>query len=91
MGKALVLKAQIRQNLGSKEAVKLRKQGQIPAVIYGHKQESVAIAFNGHDFIEELHHGHRLMDVQIGKEPEKVLVKDVQVRRRPAVCLCGPL
>ncbi len=78
MDNALVLKAQVRQHLGSKEAVKLRNQGQIPAVVYGHKQESIAIALNGHDLVEELHHGHRLIDIQIGKDPEKMLVKDVQ-------------
>jgi large subunit ribosomal protein L25 len=78
MDKALVLKAEVRQQLGSKDAARLRGQGQIPAVVYGHKQQSVAISLDGHSFVEELHHGHRLMDIQLGRKHEKMLVKDVQ-------------
>ncbi|MFB0525320.1 MAG: 50S ribosomal protein L25 [Phycisphaerae bacterium] len=78
MGKTLRLKVEIRQQTGSKAAAKVRKDGQIPAIMYGHKQEPVAISLDAHDFVEGLHHGHRLMDVQIGKKPQKVIVKDLQ-------------
>jgi len=78
MGKTLRLKAGIRQQTGSKAAAKVRKDGQIPAIVYGHKQEPVAISLDAHDFVEGLHHGHRLMDVQIGKKPQKVIIKDLQ-------------
>lgn len=57
MDKALVLKAEIRQHIGSKDATRLRKQGQIPAVVYGHKKEPVAIALDAKSFIEGLRHG----------------------------------
>ncbi len=78
MGKTLLLKAQIREKTGSKSALKVRKSGQIPAIVYGHKQEPVAVSLDAHNFIEGLHHGHRLMDVQIGKSKEKIIVKDLQ-------------
>lgn len=78
MEKTLLLKAGIRQQTGSKAAAKVRKNGQIPAIVYGHKQEPVAISLDAHDFVEELHHGHRLLDVQIDKKPQKVIVKDLQ-------------
>ncbi|MFQ6034352.1 MAG: 50S ribosomal protein L25 [Sedimentisphaerales bacterium] len=78
MEKTLRLKAEIRRQIGSKAAAKVRKTGQIPAIIYGHKQKPVAVSLNAHDFVEGLHHGHRLMDVQIGKKPQKVIVKDLQ-------------
>jgi len=78
MEKTLRLKAEIRQQTGSKAAAKVRKNGQIPAIVYGHKQEPVAISLDAHDFVEELHHGHRLLDVQIDKKPQKVIVKDLQ-------------
>ena len=61
MDKALVLKAEIRQGLGSKDAIKLRKQGQIPAVVYGHKKEPVSIALDAKSFTEGLHRGRRLV------------------------------
>ena len=78
MGKTLHLKVEIRQQTGSKAAAKVRKDGQIPAIVYGHKQEPVAISLDAHNFVEGLHHGHRLMDVQIDKKPQKVIVKDLQ-------------
>ena len=78
MEKGLVLKAEVRQSMGTKDAAKLRKQGRIPAIVYGHKQEPVSIAMDGRSFIEGLNTGRRLMDVQLGDKNEKVLVKDVQ-------------
>jgi large subunit ribosomal protein L25 len=78
MGKTVLLKAEVREKTGSKCAAKLRKQGQIPAVVYGHKQEPEAISLDARSFVEQLHHGHRLMDVQIGKKKEKMIVKDLQ-------------
>ena len=78
MAKTLLLKAEVREKTGSKSAAKVRRQGRIPAVVYGHKEEPVAISLDAHNLIEGLHHGHRLMDVQIGKKKEKMLIKDLQ-------------
>ncbi len=78
MKKALLLNAQIREHTGSKHAEKVRRGGLIPAVVYGHRKEPLSIALDAHTFVEGLHHGSRLMDVQIGKETEKMLVKDIQ-------------
>ena len=78
MEKALLLKAEIREQTGSKHAVNVRKQGRIPAIVYGHKKEPVAVSLDEHNFVEGLHHGHRLLDVQLGKKKEKMLVKDLQ-------------
>jgi len=78
MEKTLLLKAEIREQTGSKDAKKLRKDGRIPAVVYGHKQKPVAISLDRNTIVEGLHHGHRLMDVQIGKKKEKMIVKDLQ-------------
>ena len=78
MAKTLVLKAEIRERTGSKAVQKVRKGGRIPAIVYGHKQTPVAISLDAHNFVEGLHHGHRLMDVQINKKKEKIIVKDLQ-------------
>jgi large subunit ribosomal protein L25 len=78
MGKEALLKAEVRENTGSKFAARLRKQGRIPAIIYGHKQEPVAISLDARSLTEQLHQGHRLMDVQVGKKKEKMIVKDLQ-------------
>ncbi len=78
MDKSLLLEAEIREHAGSKSAAKLRAQGRIPAIVYGHKKEPTSISLDAHDFAEGLHHGHRLLDVKIGKRKEKLLVKDLQ-------------
>jgi large subunit ribosomal protein L25 len=78
MEKSLLLKAQKREKTGSRSAAKVREEGRIPAIIYGHKKEPVAVSLDMHDLVEGMHHGHRLIDVQIGRKREKVLVKDLQ-------------
>lgn len=78
MAKTLTLKAENREHTGSNAVQKVRRQGRIPAIVYGHKQEPTAISLDAHNFVEGLHHGHRLIDVQIGKKKEKVIVKDLQ-------------
>ncbi len=78
MEKTLRLKAEIRKDTGSRAAARVRKQGRVPAIIYGHKEEVVAVSLDAHDFVEGLHHGHRLMDIQLGRKPQKVIIKDLQ-------------
>lgn len=78
MEKELVLKAEKRDKTGSRSAAKVRKEGRIPAVVYGHKQEPMAISLDAHGFVEGLHHGLRLIDVQIGRRKEKTLIKELQ-------------
>ena len=78
MAKTVLLKAEIREHTGTKAVQKVRLQGRIPAIVYGHKKQPVAISLDQHNFVEGLHHGHRLMDVQIGKKKEKMIVKELQ-------------
>ncbi|MDD5326622.1 MAG: 50S ribosomal protein L25 [Phycisphaerae bacterium] len=78
MEKGLLLKAEIREQSGSSNAAKIRKGGRIPAIVYGHKEEPVAISLDAHTLAEGLHHGHRVLDVQIGKKQEKMIIKDLQ-------------
>ncbi|MBN1806043.1 MAG: 50S ribosomal protein L25 [Sedimentisphaerales bacterium] len=78
MAKTLLLKAEIRERTGTKSVQKIRKEGRIPAIVYGHKQTPVAISLDAHNFAEGVHHGHRLMDVQIDKNKEKIIIKDLQ-------------
>lgn len=78
MEETLLLKAEIREHTGSNAVRKVRQQGRVPAIIYGHKQEPIAISLNEHDFVEGLHHGHRLIDIQLGRKKEKMIVKELQ-------------
>jgi len=78
MAKTLLLKAEIRERTGSKAVQRIRNQGRIPAIVYGHKEQPLSISLDAHNFIEGLHHGHRLIDVQIGRKKEKMIVKELQ-------------
>ena len=78
MNKTLSLQAEMREHTGSHAAAGVRKRGRIPAIVYGHKQEPVAVSLDAHDFIEGLHHGRRLMDITIGGDTQKMLIKDMQ-------------
>jgi large subunit ribosomal protein L25 len=78
MAKKLLLKAEIREHVGTHRAAEVRRSGRIPAIVYGHKKEPVSISLDAHDFVEGLHHGHRVMDVQIGRKKETMVVKDMQ-------------
>jgi large subunit ribosomal protein L25 len=78
MEKTLLLKAEVREQIGSKAVQKVREQGRIPAIVYGHKKEPVAISLDQQEFVEALHHGDRLVDVQVDKKKDKMLIKAVQ-------------
>lgn len=78
MDKTLVLEAQAREHTGTKAASRERKAGRLPAIVYGHKQDPVAVSVDAHDFVEGLHHGHRLLDINIDGKSQKVVVKDLQ-------------
>jgi large subunit ribosomal protein L25 len=78
MEKAWRLETERRDNTGSKNAQETRKRGRIPAIVYGHKKDSETISVDAHCLVEGLHHGHRLMEVNIGKKMQMVIIKDIQ-------------
>ena len=78
MTETITLKAESRPAAGSKHARVLRTRGRLPAIVYGHKEEPVAISLNLHDFTESLHRGHRVFNVNLGDKAETLLVKALQ-------------
>ena len=78
MKKTLLLKAEVRQNVGSKAAAKVRTVGKIPATVYGHGEKPLSITLNAHDVAEGLHHGSRVVEVQVGSKKATMLFKDLQ-------------
>jgi large subunit ribosomal protein L25 len=72
------LKAGVRDKVGSNQTARLRKDGKLPAVVYGHKQEPISIAVDGHEFVKSLHHGHRLFSMELGGKAETLLLKSLQ-------------
>jgi len=71
--------AEPRERVGSRYAQRLRKAGRLPAVVYGHKQDPVAISVDAKETLRMLEHGSRVFELAIGDgATETVLVKDLQ-------------
>jgi len=73
-----VLKATKRDGRGSHKAQHMRKAGNIPGIIYGHKIDPVAVTMDQLEVEHAVTHGERLLEIQMEGHTENVLVKDVQ-------------
>lgn len=78
MAEAITMKAGRRDKVGSQHARQLRKKGLVPAILYGHKQENVPLSVSAEDFQKALRRGARILDLEAGGAPEKVLIREVQ-------------
>lgn len=79
MSDSVTLTATVRSSNGSRASLKLRKQGQLPAVVYGHKEETVSISVPYADFDRAVRIKHvRVLDLVIGSKTEKVLIRELQ-------------
>lgn len=72
------LSAQPRTKLGSRYAIRLREDGKLPAVVYGHKQDPVHITIDARQLDDILHGGAHLINVDVDGNTEPCLIKDVQ-------------
>jgi large subunit ribosomal protein L25 len=72
-----VLKVQIRKEVGKAATKKVRKAGQVPAVLYGHGEQTVSLAVL-HEELDALirHHG-RLVELA-GDITDTALIREVQ-------------
>jgi len=72
----------VRERVGKGSARKLRREGMIPAVIYGDKQPPLAIAIPYKRAFERLHAGGFLTNiwtVSVDGTPHRVLARDYQL------------
>lgn len=79
--KELKLSIETRQKLGTTGAAGLRRQGKIPAVVYGHGTAPEHIALDARAFDDILHHGGRNSIITLtegGKKGETALVRELQ-------------
>lgn len=73
------LKATTRQQIGTKHTRRLRKRGELPAIIYGHGEKPEAVALSLHEVEVQLHHGARVLKLDMGsKKNQPFLIKAVQ-------------
>ena len=78
MADSVTLATQKRQPHGSAGARRLRQRGLIPAVLYGHKEETVALAISHEEFGSILRRHTRVVDLDHDGKKEKALIREVQ-------------
>jgi len=79
---AYELKAEARAQVGKGSARELRRNGLIPAVIYGDKQDPVSIALSRKDVTKKIHDGGfltTLVTIEVDGKKYNVLPKDYQL------------
>jgi large subunit ribosomal protein L25 len=75
------LTAERRADHGKGVARKLRAAGRIPAVLYGHDQETQSLSVDGHDMFKVLHTSagaNVLVDLKVDKDEHLVLPREIQ-------------
>ena len=72
------IEAQPRTSMGTRNTLRIRKSGQLPAVIYGHKQDPVHVTLDKKAFIELAHRNVHLLEVAVGSNTEPCLIKELQ-------------
>jgi large subunit ribosomal protein L25 len=72
------LNASNRTQTGSRANQKLRREGMIPGIVYGHGLDNLPITLSEHDIELSIQHGERLLEVDIDGKTENVLIRDVQ-------------
>ena len=72
------IKATTRKETGSRQVKKLRAKGLTPAIIYGRGEQPAQVTISERDLELALHHGERLLEVDIDGVIQNALVKDVQ-------------
>jgi len=78
MAETVVLAVQERTSKGTRKARKLRGQGLVPAVVYGHEEKTQSLTVNGEELTKAVKHGARLVDLKQGESLQKALIRELQ-------------
>ena len=80
MSDALTLPAETRERAGKGASRHLRREGRVPAVIYGGKEEPTTIHVEEKELVKQLMTGHfmnSLVNIEIGGKKVRTIPKDV--------------
>jgi large subunit ribosomal protein L25 len=75
MAEAITVK--FRDLRGTKNARRMRRQGQVPAVLYGHGEENVCLSVPQEELAAAVRHGARVLDLE-GDLNESAFLREVQ-------------
>lgn len=79
MSQSVTLKASPRTGTGSRAATKLRNQGLVPGVVYGHKKDTASVSVSAEELDRAIRVHHvRMLDLEVDGKPETVLIREIQ-------------
>jgi large subunit ribosomal protein L25 len=78
MSETQTLATQPRDKFGGHANRHLRKTGQLPAVLYGHKEATVALSISQEALVKALKSGGRVVHLAANGTTEQALIKEVQ-------------
>jgi large subunit ribosomal protein L25 len=78
MADVIVLETKPRTVDGSRGAQRLRKEGLIPAVLYGHKEANAFLALPAKELESAIRHGVHVLNLKTDGKNQQVLIREVQ-------------
>lgn len=78
MADVINIAADVRETFGKGASRQLRRDGKIPAVIYGHGTDPRHVALPGHETMLAVRRANAILTLDIAGDDQLVLVKDVQ-------------
>lgn len=77
------ISATVRERNGSRFAKRIREQGRLPGVIYGHKMEPVSVSFDTRELVPQIEKGEKVFKLDMPgnthkDEDQMVLLKELQ-------------
>lgn len=76
---APTIKATKRERTGSRYTKRVREAGDLPAIVYGHGQDPMAVALDGREAVRHINLGEKVFKFEIeGAGEELVLLRDLQ-------------
>jgi large subunit ribosomal protein L25 len=78
MAESVQLKVEKRDGRGTRKARHLRQTGQVPGVVYGHKQETLSVSLSAEELARVIRLGAHVVDLRLDGGLEKALIRDLQ-------------
>ena len=78
MAETVTLKTQPRSDFGTVSARRLRKQGLLPAVVYGHKEQTLTVVLPREDVERVVKRGIRIVTIDAGGKSETARFRELQ-------------
>ena len=81
MNESFVIEAEPRADLGKGASRRLRREGKVPAVIYGAGQDPVSLSLQHNELLHQLENEafySHILTVKVGSDEQQAILKDLQ-------------